>query len=131
MLLDTSGLFSLLHRDEPQHLAAREIYAAAVTRFAHNYILEELIALTQTRRAPRQAVLSFSQQLLNDTEVEVVWVDESLHRRALDLLYSRLDKTYSLCDAISFVLMRDRNETEALTTDEHFEQEGLTRLLSP
>ena len=131
MLLDTSGLFSLLHRDEVQHLAAREIYGAAVTRLAHNYILDELILLAQTRRVARQAALSFSQQLLNDTEVEVVWVDEALHRRALDLLFSRLDRTYSLCDAVSFVLMRDRGETEALTTDEHFEQEGLMRLLTP
>jgi len=41
----------------------------------------------------------------------------------------RLDKTYSLCDSVSFVIMRQRQITEALTTDKHFEQEGFIRLL--
>ncbi|MEH2121039.1 hypothetical protein [Nostoc sp.] len=34
-----------------------------------------------------------------------------------------------LCDALSFVLMRQRGITEALSTDRHFEQEGFIRLL--
>lgn len=80
---------------------------------------------------PEEIRLNFSQQLLNDSKVEIVWVDEPLHRRALDLLETRLDKSYSLCDAVSFVLMRDRNTLQALTTDRHFEQEGLVRLLVP
>ena len=42
---------------------------------------------------------------------------------------SASDKTYSLCDAVSFVLMRGRGMTDALTTDRHFEQEGFRRLL--
>ena len=32
-------------------------------------------------------------------------------------------KPYSLCDAASFVVMRERSIAEALTTDKHFEQE--------
>jgi uncharacterized protein len=47
----------------------------------------------------------------------------------MDLLERRPDKSYSLCDAVSFILMRRRGITEALTTDRHFEQEGLRRLL--
>jgi len=47
------------------------------------------------------------------------------------LLLARQDKTYSLCDAVSFVLMRRRHLTEAWTTDRHFEQEGFQRLLIP
>lgn len=48
---------------------------------------------------------------------------------ALALLLARPGKTYSLCDAVSFVLRRRRNLSEALTTDRHFEQEGFRRLL--
>ena len=47
----------------------------------------------------------------------------------MKLLFERQDKTYSLCDAVSFVLMRRRGMTDALTTDQHFEQEGFVRLL--
>jgi len=131
MLLDTSGLFCLLHQREPQHISARKIYSAAAARFTHSYILDELVSLAHSRRIARRHTLNFSQQLLNDSRVEIVWIDEGRHRQALDLLFARPDKTYSLCDAVSFVLMRERGETEALTTDHHFEQEGLVRLLVP
>ncbi len=70
-----------------------------------------------------------SHTVINDPRIEVVWVTRDLHLAALDLLAARLDKSYSLCDAVSFVLMRERGVGEALTTDRHFEQEGLTRLL--
>lgn len=45
------------------------------------------------------------------------------------LLMARPDKASFQCDAVSFILMRQRRITEALTTDRHFEQEGFQRLL--
>lgn len=129
MLLDTSGLFCLIDKRELHQVTAVELYDRATVRLTHNYILAELVALGNARGIPREALLEFSDRLLTDGEVELVWVDEALHRQALDLLLARPDKRYSLCDAVSFVLMRDRGETEALTTDRHFEQEGLVRLL--
>ena len=59
----------------------------------------------------------------------MVWVDEGLHREALSLLQARLDKTYSLCDAVSFVVMRRHGIIEALTTDRHYAQEGFIKLM--
>ena len=47
----------------------------------------------------------------------------------MELLENRLDKNYSLCDAVSFVVMRERGFIEALTTDKHFEQENFIKLL--
>jgi len=67
--------------------------------------------------------------LINNPDHEVVWIDEELHEKGMALLQARLDKSYSLCDAISFVLMREQGIQEALTTDRHFEQEGFRRLL--
>lgn len=69
--------------------------------------------------------------LLENPDIETVWINELLHRAAVKLLVARQDKTYSLCDAVSFVLMRQRGVTDALTTDHHFEQEGFRRLLLP
>ena len=66
---------------------------------------------------------------MDNPEIEVTWIDEGQHRTALRFLQGRLDKTYSLCDAVSFLLMRERAVIEALTTDRHFEQEGFVRLL--
>jgi predicted nucleic acid-binding protein len=67
--------------------------------------------------------------LLDSPDVVTVWVTEDVHRQAMALLLARQDKDYSLCDAVSFVLMRKHGIRDALTTDRHFEQEGFRRLL--
>ncbi len=82
------------------------------------------------RRFPRQETLDFVRDLDDSAEVTVVYVDHALHRRALDLLRTRPDKSWSLCDAVSFVLMENLNLVDALTTDHHFEQAGFRRLLT-
>src|SRR5205085_5179124 len=99
MLLDTSGLLCLHDRKEPLHQAAREGYAAARTRITHGTVLAEFVALAQARHHPRAAALGFVVDLLYNPDIEVVWVNEPLNRRAIDLLLGRPDKTYSLCDA--------------------------------
>jgi hypothetical protein len=45
------------------------------------------------------------------------------------LYRQRADKDWSLTDCISFVVMRQRGLTEALTGDHHFEQAGFVALL--
>lgn len=129
MVLDASGLLCLHHRAEPFHAQARAAYQRARVRLTHGYILAEFVALAHARRLPRLAVLSFVADLLDNPDIETIWLDEALHHEALALLLARPDKTYSLCDAVSFLLMRRRNLSEALTTDRHFEQEGFRRLL--
>lgn len=130
MLLDTSGLLCYLHRDEPQHQAAVQLLdGASSPLLTHSYILAELVALALVRGFPRPVVLAFMVDLLNSPDIEVVWGGEALHRSAMELLQNRQDKSYSLCDAVSFVLMRQRRLSNALTTDRHFEQEGFIRLL--
>ena len=92
-------------------------------------MLAEFVALAQARNLPRNPSLAYAGEIANDPEIEVVWVSSAVHNEALVLLQSQLDKSYSLCDAVSFVLMRRRNITDALTTDRHFDQAGFRRLL--
>ena len=129
MLLDTSGLICLLHRPEPFHSRASAIYKDTAFRFTHNYVLAEFVAVAHARKIPRASALDFLADLQGNLTIEKVWVDEALHREAVALLLHRMDKTYSLCDAVSFILMRQFGIDEALTTDHHFEQEGFRRLL--
>lgn len=131
MLLDTSGLLCLHYPTEPFHTQARDGYQKATTRLTHSYIVAEYVALANARRFSHSSILTFVVDLLDNPDIETVWVNEPLHRAAVDLLIVRQDKTYSLCDAVSFVLMRQRKITKALTTDRHFEQEGFVRLLQP
>ena len=129
MLIDTSGFFALYSREDINHAHADEIYRKSWRRLTTNYILAEYVALALVRGLPRQESLEFSEAILDDETIEIVWIDENLHIQAVELLQQRSDKSYSLCDAVSFVLMRDRKISEALTTDKHFEQEGFIKLL--
>ena len=131
MFLDTSGLFSLYDSHDVSHDAAVREYRRAERCWTHSYVLAELVALVHARRMPRQDAIDYMRDLLDDPLIEVLWVDELRHRAALDLLSRRIDKGYSLCDAVSFLQMREAHIAEALTTDRHFEQEGFVRLLQP
>jgi len=130
MFLDTSGLLCLHHRAEPLHKTAVELFDAAGEKLVHSYILAEFIALANARGLPRQEALAFAADIQDSFEVTVIYVDEILHRTALALLQARLDKTWSLCDAVSFILMERFGVVESLTTDHHFEQAGFRCLLT-
>lgn len=129
MLIDTSGFLCRYERKDLYHEKAVELFDSAPSRFTSNYILAEYAALAQVRGVPRKQIIDFSEKILANDAIEIVWVDKVVHSKAVELLKQRSDKAYSLCDAVSFVLMRDRQITEALTTDRHFEQEGFNRLL--
>lgn len=129
MLLDTSGLLCLHNRAEPIHQQAVELYSASRKHITHGHVLAEFVALAQARRFPRPPVLDFIDDLVANPDIETVWVDGALHYAAMALLRARSDKSYSPCDSVSFVLMRNRGIDEALTTDRHFDQEGLRKLL--
>src|SRR5262245_54835003 len=120
MFLDTSGLLCLHHKSEPFHDQAAILYKQASVRLTHSYVLAEFVALATARHLPRLPALTYMIDLQENPDIETVWIDETLHRAAMTFLLARQDKTYSLCDAVSFVLMRQRAIADALTTDHHF-----------
>ena len=129
MLVDTSGFFSLYDEADEYHRQSVEFYDAAAKRLTTNYVLAEYTALAHVRGVPRDEIVKFSRLILDDKAIQIIWVDEVLHRRAVALMRDRADKNYSLCDAVSFIVMRERGISESLTTDKHFRQEGFVRLL--
>ncbi len=131
MFLDTSGLSCCLDRREHDHVSAVELMEIADWRVTHNLVLTELIALANKRGLNRKRVLQFTTDLQDSPATDVVFVNEEIHDWAMQHLGERLDKEWSLCDAVSFLLMRESRIQDALTTDHHFEQAGFRRLLRP
>ena len=129
MFIDTSGLMCLFDSRDHRHSSAVAYFDSNLARLTHNYVLAEFIALAIARRAPLNDALRFVNAIGSASEVEVIWVSRELHERAMKLLFERTDKAWSLCDAVSFVVMNDRHIRDALTTDRHFEQAALVRLL--
>lgn len=130
---DTSGWASFFREQERHHARAvalmtqwREENRHVVTT---NYVLGELIALCERLRVPRSRSVSYIHSIRAETWIEIVHIDEQLDSRAWELLENRLDKTWSLVDCASFVVMEQWGLTDALTTDHHFEQAGFVRLL--
>ena len=112
------------------HVQAVEWIESRDRKLVTDHVLVELISLAHARGYSRQPAIVYLNTLLVDPRVTVIWNDRKLFDRGIALLDKRQDKGYSLCDAFSFVLMRDHNVTEALTLDRHFEQEGFRRLLT-
>ena len=60
-----------------------------------------------------------------DAHIEVAPFQPALIDSAVELYRTRPDKSWSLTDCLSLVVMERRQLTEALTTDRHFEQAGM------
>jgi predicted nucleic acid-binding protein len=129
MFLDTSGLLALLDAREPLHEQARDSYASERAHVTHGFVLAELIALGTARGVPAGPVVQFVMSLLANPDIETIWPDEPLTSQALTLLLARQGRGYSLCDAVSFLIMNARGVAAALSTDQHFADEGFQRLL--
>jgi uncharacterized protein len=129
MFLDTSGLLCLFDTGDLRHFVANDFFKNAPKLITTNYVLSEFIPLAHTRKLKRENAIRFISTFVELTRLELVWITQDMHTSGMRLLENRLDKTYSLCDAVSFVIMGDHRLSDALTTDKHFEQEGFTRLL--
>ena len=131
MFLDTSGLLCILDPTEPLHREAVGHLAASRPRLTHNVVLVELVALALSRGISPRSTLDFVGKLEENTTIRIVYIDAVYQALGMRMLKARPDKVWSLCDAISFVLMQKYDEVEALTTDHHFQQAGFVRLLGP
>ena len=131
---DTSGWASFFLEDDPHHAKAFSFLTQWKQQNRNivttNYVLSELIILLSPSRGKQRSVaLNYIETIRSANWVEIVHIDESLDEKAWQLLANRLDKEWSLVDAVSFVVMEDRDMTETLATDHHFEQAGFVRLL--
>jgi predicted nucleic acid-binding protein len=122
---DTSGLFAFLVRDDFMHGRARSIFqsfAKSDTRLlTSSYLLVETTALLQ-RRVGIDAVHEFNFTLL--PLLDVVWVDEYWHERAVNRLITSGHKKLSVVDCLSFIIMESRDIRTAFSFDTHFEKNG-------
>ena len=110
-------------------MLANRLFGLAHRLITHSIVIAELVPLCESRHFSRQRTLDFLNELVTDPTIEVVWVDAALTKQAIDFLRSRSDKRWSLCDALSFLIMKSDGISEALTTDHHFEQAGFVKLL--
>lgn len=130
--LDSAYPIALVSSADQHHSVAAEIAAALkakpVRLLTTRAVLLEIgnaLAKPQFRSVATDLLHSFER----DPRVEIIPLDDALYQRGFELFDSRTDKAWSLTDCISFVVMREHELTNALTSDQHFEQAGFTALL--
>ncbi len=132
VFLDTAYAIALASATDKFHLQA---LALAEELEAHGTrLLTTLAVLLEIGNALsevqyRHAAIQLLSSLETDPSVEIIPLSDQLFERALKLCSDRPDKEWGLTDCISFVVMQARSITDALTTDEHFQQAGFRALL--
>lgn len=82
-----------------------------------------------SKRRYRTAAVALLSSIEMDSSIEIVPLSPEIYAEAFELFRGRPDKEWGLVDCVSFVVMKARGITEALTADEHFEQAGFRALL--
>lgn len=122
---DTSGLYALLVATEERHEAVARAFARILEKrrplITTNYVLLETAALLQ-RRIGLPAVRDLEERLV--PVCTVIWVTETMHRRAMDRLLRADRRGLSLVDCVSFGVMEAEGIGEALALDEDFADAG-------
>ena len=131
ILLDTSGLYEAGDRRALRHDVAR-VELMALSAHPGGLVTTEAV-ITEThamvlRRVGPAAALAMVERLTASARIEIVPVDAPLRQAGVDILRSRPGRPYSLADAISFQVMRDRGMTHVFTLDADFAAEGFTLL---
>jgi predicted nucleic acid-binding protein len=84
-----------------------------------------LLVRTRDRRSNAIAFLDG----LDRSGITIERIRELDEARAVALVRAHQDKTYSLCDALSFVVMDRLGITEAIAFDRHFREYGRLTIL--
>ena len=125
VFIDTSAFIAVLNANDHFHPPAkdtwRDLLQQGVYLTCNNYILVETFALLG-HRFGLEAVLLFQIDVM--PIVEVIWVDEALHNRALSALLATDRRRVSLVDCTSFETMRHLGLSRAFTFDRHFAELG-------
>lgn len=132
VFLDTAFLNALVNTRDQWHAVAVRWQKAIVagkrrmltTEFVLLEIADGLAAVRFRAQAARLIAV-----LQSSPFVEIVPASSSLFASALELYCRRTDKGWGLTDCASFVVMGDRQVSDALTADEHFAQAGFRPLL--
>lgn len=113
----------------PQAMAYAERLEKSKTRLVTTRAVCLEIGNALARQKHRQAAVKLLRSIEQDVHIQITPLSGELYQSAFQLYQERRDKEWGLTDCISFVVMRERGITDALTTDEHFEQSGFRALL--
>lgn len=131
LFLDTSYIVALETVDDQNHQAALQHWQTLTLKLPKlittSYVFDEIVTFFNSRNRHYKAV-EVGDRLLKSPSVELIQVTETLFEQGWQFFQNHEDKSYSLTDCISFLVMQQLNIQAALTFDRHFAQAGFTKL---
>lgn len=115
-------------RDECHHCAAKAARELVGQLISTEWVLVE-VADAMAGPAFRNKFVKLVDSLRANANAVILPATSDDFEEGLSLYRSRNDKRWSLTDCLSFVVMKSRGITEALTADHHFEQAGFVASL--
>ena len=133
VFVDTGGFFAHLVSEDPWRGPATVLFQAARAErwrlVTTNAVIFETYALLLSRtRAGRHDAMAFLDHIEHGL-CKVERVSARDEKRAIALVRAHEDKLYSLCDALSFVVMERLHIREAIAFDRHFREYGRVTVL--
>ncbi|MEO0375965.1 MAG: hypothetical protein AAF329_15335 [Cyanobacteria bacterium P01_A01_bin.17] len=128
VFLDSGAFFALLVAEDAFHKRAVTLFQLANAEnwilVTTNLVVVETYApiLARTRNGRNNAVAFLDS--LGASECRVERVTENDEAVGTEIIRTQQDKTYSLCDAISFAVMKRMAITEVISFDKHFREFG-------
>ena len=126
LFVDTSFVLALINERDQYHDRAENLSY----NFENSFLVTTGAVLLEIGNALakdfKEEAIAIIKALRSSKRVEVVEINGTLFEKSLDFYEKYRDKTWSLVDCISFLVMRDRGITEALTFDADFTQAGFT-----
>ena len=124
IFIDTAAFLAVLNANDRFHPPAKsawdEMLLSGASLFSSNYIILETIALLQ-HRFGIEALRLFESDIL--PVVEIVWVDETIHKQGMSALLAANRNNLSLVDCTSFEIMRLIGLDYVFTFDSHFREQ--------
>jgi uncharacterized protein len=125
--LDTGYIIALEASDDQNHKASLQHWSffskSLPILFTTSYIFDETVTFFNNRGHHQKSV-EIGTNLLKSPSIRFIDVDQALFQEGWTYFKKHSDKTYSLTDCISFVLMKRLAIKTALTFDNHFMQAG-------
>lgn len=131
LFLDTSFVIALELVDEQYHDRAidcwRGLSRGSPRLVTTSYVFDEIVTFFNSRNRHDKAI-EIGDRLLSSSVIELIHVDQDLFSEAWQHFKQHSDKSYSLTDCISFLVMTRLNLQSALSLDRHFAQAGFQKL---
>jgi uncharacterized protein len=135
VFIDTGGFVALLVAEDRMHVRAEELFTAASRErwkllTTNAVVIETYSVLLARARDGRRAAIGFLDAIEAAGDaliVESIRADDEDGARAV--VRAHTDKSYSLCDALSFVVMERLGIVDAIAFDRHFREYGRFTIL--